>query len=56
MKTKTSSAPDLYGPETPGYAHLNELARRKAIAIKAPKTRKGKQPSSPADEAKPKPS
>jgi len=45
---------DPYGPETPGYAHLDEQARRAAGAIKPAKQSRAKKVTSHTDETKPK--
>lgn len=39
---KTPSIPAEYGPETPGYALLNEARRRKTPAVKPTKLPKAK--------------
>lgn len=39
---KKSEAPKEYGPETPGYAQLNEAIRRAGIPVKPAKISKAK--------------
>lgn len=53
MKEKLK-ADGPYGPETPGYAHLNEQARQKSAAYKPAKPSRVKRSTSQADETKPK--
>ncbi len=43
-----------YGPETPGYAHLNEIRRREQAAIKPTSKSRAKKEQSHSDEPQPK--